>query len=78
MSNHTSFRPWTTANSAMIDFVITQPTAGTQWANGAANVVSWVKGVGDGVDAVDIEMSRLSQDGLTFVAQDGKYSLSSD
>ena len=42
--------------------------------NGATNVVTWTKGVGDGVDGVDIEMSRLSQDGLIFVARDGEWS----
>ncbi|GJE97022.1 hypothetical protein PsYK624_132320 [Phanerochaete sordida] len=51
-------------------FIIQQPTAGTQWQNGAANLVTWTKGVGDGVDGVDIEMSRLSMDGLIFVAKD--------
>ncbi|EKM52234.1 uncharacterized protein PHACADRAFT_260468 [Phanerochaete carnosa HHB-10118-sp] len=51
-------------------FIITQPAAGTQWANGAANLVTWTKGVGDGIDGVDIEMSRMSVDGLFFVAKD--------
>lgn len=37
--------------------------------NGQANRVSWTKGVGDGIVMVDVEMSRLSQDGLIFVAQ---------
>ncbi|KAI0087471.1 hypothetical protein BDY19DRAFT_889200, partial [Irpex rosettiformis] len=53
-----------------IDFRVTAPTSGTQWANGAANLVSWTKGVGDGIDAVDVEMSRLSQDGITYVAKE--------
>ncbi|KAI0683018.1 hypothetical protein BC835DRAFT_1423695 [Cytidiella melzeri] len=51
-------------------FIVTAPSAGTQWANGAANLVSWVKGVDDGVDGVDVEMSRLSQDGIIYVAKD--------
>ncbi|KAI0083104.1 hypothetical protein BDY19DRAFT_910848 [Irpex rosettiformis] len=51
-------------------FIVTAPTAGTQWANGAANLVTWTKGVGDGIFAVDIEMSRLSQDGITYVAKE--------
>ena len=55
------------------DFKILQPAAGTQWANGAANLVTWTKGVGDGIDGVDIEMSRISQDGLIFVARDGAW-----
>jgi len=51
-------------------FIITQPAAGTQWANGAANLVTWTKGLGDGIDGVDVEMSRMSMDGLFFVAKD--------
>lgn len=57
--------------TAQLDFKILQPAAGTQWANGAANLVTWTKGVGDGIDGVDIEMSRISQDGIIFVARDG-------
>lgn len=51
-------------------FMVTAPSSGTQWANGAANLVSWVKGLEDGVDGVDIEMSRLSQDGIIYIAKD--------
>jgi len=51
-------------------FIITEPTSTTVWINGAANLVSWTKGLLDGIDTFDIEMTRLSQDGLTFVARD--------
>jgi len=51
-------------------FQITQPAVGTQWQNGAANLVTWDKAVGDGIHVMDVEMSRLSQDGLIFVARD--------
>ncbi|KAJ3556159.1 hypothetical protein NM688_g2176 [Phlebia brevispora] len=50
-------------------FVVQQPSQGTQWTNGQANPVQWTKGVGDGVVMTDIEMSRISVDGLIFVAQ---------
>ena len=53
------------------DWITQQPSAGTQWTNGQAYPVSWIKGVGDGVVMVDIEMSRLSQDGLILVARNG-------
>ena len=56
----------------MTDWITQQPAAGTQWANGQANAVQWVKGVNDGVVMVDVEMSRLSQDGLIFVARNGE------
>ncbi|KAI0369542.1 hypothetical protein BV20DRAFT_946060, partial [Pilatotrama ljubarskyi] len=51
-------------------FVISQPSKGTQWSNNAVNPVSWTKGLLDGINSVDIELARLSQDGLIFVARD--------
>jgi len=51
-------------------FMISQPTVGSSWTNGEANFLSWTKGVLDDIDTFDIEMTRLSQDGLTFVAKD--------
>ena len=54
-------------------FQITSPSQGTQLQNGAANKVTWVKGLLDDVNAFDVEMSRLSVDGLILVARDGKH-----
>lgn len=54
-------------------FVINQPTSSTQWSNGAANLVSWTKGLEDGIDAFDVELARLTDDGLIFVARDGEH-----
>ncbi|KAF9074555.1 hypothetical protein BDP27DRAFT_1381083 [Rhodocollybia butyracea] len=51
-------------------FVINQPTSSTQWSNGAANLVTWTKGLEDGIDAFDVELARLTDDGLIFVARD--------
>ncbi|TCD60767.1 hypothetical protein EIP91_009536 [Steccherinum ochraceum] len=48
--------------------VINDPALGGQWSNGAANHISWTKGLLDGVDTFDIEMSRMSVDGLIYVA----------
>jgi hypothetical protein len=53
-------------------FVITEPTRSSQWENGVANPVTWTKGVNDGIVMVDVELSRLSQDGLIFVARNGE------
>jgi hypothetical protein len=50
--------------------MITQPTTSTVWVNGAANLVTWTKGLLDDINAFDVEMARLSQDGLIFVAKD--------
>jgi len=58
-------------------FIITSPSTGSQWANGSPNVLTWVKGVDDGVDAFDLEMSRLSQDGLFLIANQVPTTLSS-
>ncbi|KAI8996304.1 hypothetical protein BD414DRAFT_477470 [Trametes punicea] len=51
-------------------FVISQPGKGAQWLNGAVNPITWTKGLLDGVHSVDIELARLSQDGLIFIARD--------
>ena len=53
-------------------FVITEPPYAREWRNGQANLVTWVKGVMDGIDNFDVEISRLSEDGLTFVARNGE------
>ena len=39
--------------------------------NGLANPLSWSKGLLDGVNSVDIELARLSTDGLLKVALNG-------
>lgn len=44
----------------------------TQWVNNVSNLVSWTKGVGDGITGFDIEMTRLSEDGLTLIARNGE------
>lgn len=51
--------------------MINQPAKGATWVNNAVNPISWTKGLLDGVTAVDIELARLSEDGLIFVARDG-------
>ncbi|KAL7278792.1 hypothetical protein PYCCODRAFT_1413813 [Trametes coccinea BRFM310] len=51
-------------------FVISQPAKGNVWANNAVNPISWTKGLLDGVNSLDIELARLSEDGLIFVARD--------
>lgn len=52
-------------------FLVEEPKASTQWKNGEAAPVKWDKGVLDGVDAFDLEMARLSSDGLTYIAMNG-------
>lgn len=54
-------------------FIVTEPTINTQWKNGQNNVVTWSKGLKDGISAFDIEMSRLSSDGLTLIAKNGAH-----
>ncbi|KAJ6500339.1 hypothetical protein C8R45DRAFT_977330 [Mycena sanguinolenta] len=56
-------------SSASAYFVATAPQLNDQWANGQTRLVAWTKGVNDGVTSFDIEMSRLSTDGLTLVAK---------
>ncbi|ESK91568.1 hypothetical protein Moror_2563 [Moniliophthora roreri MCA 2997] len=51
-------------------FVITQPARGAVWQNGMANSIAWNKGVLDGTDRFDIEITRLKENGLLLVARD--------
>ncbi|KAK0200655.1 hypothetical protein DFS33DRAFT_1353974 [Desarmillaria ectypa] len=60
--------PLLVATAASAYFFVTEPTEGGQWRNGEVNVISWEKGVLDGVDSFDVEMTRLSEDGLTYIA----------
>ena len=41
--------------------------------NGATSLVTWEKGVLDGVYGFDVEMARMSQDGLMKLARNGPY-----
>ncbi|GLB44436.1 hypothetical protein LshimejAT787_1700630 [Lyophyllum shimeji] len=50
-------------------FVISEPTRDTQWTIGTPNPVRWNKGVDDGISLFDVEMARLSVEGLTLVAR---------
>ncbi|KAH9031160.1 hypothetical protein EDB85DRAFT_1891277 [Lactarius pseudohatsudake] len=51
-------------------FKVTAPTKGIEWANGQTYPVTWTKGLLDGVDFVDLELTRMSTDGLILVARD--------
>lgn len=53
------------------------PNTGTQWVNGIANPLRWSKGLLDGVNAMDVELARLSTDGLLKVALNGTFPCSS-
>ncbi|PIL25687.1 hypothetical protein GSI_11437 [Ganoderma sinense ZZ0214-1] len=61
------FLPTTLANSY---FVINTPTTGVQWSNDAVNPITWTKGLLDGVTSVDVELARMNEDGIIFVARD--------
>lgn len=56
-------------NIAYFQFI--QPTTGTEWINGQTNPVIWKKGLLDGVPTFDLELARLSEDGLILVALNG-------
>jgi hypothetical protein len=51
--------------------MVTAPSKGVQWANNQTYPVSWVKGLLDGVNYLDLELTRLSVDGLILIARDG-------
>ncbi|THG94064.1 hypothetical protein EW145_g8219, partial [Phellinidium pouzarii] len=49
-------------------FQFIQPTTGTEWVNGKTNPILWQKGLLDGVVNFDLEIARLSEDGVIFAA----------
>ena len=51
--------------------MVTEPSTTSIWQNGVPNVIKWTKGLLDNIHAVDIELARLSRDGLIFIAKDG-------
>ncbi|KAG9316212.1 hypothetical protein JVU11DRAFT_2239 [Chiua virens] len=51
-------------------FVVNQPGSSTQWANGSPFPISWSKGLLDGINTFDVEMTRASEQGLYRIAQD--------
>ncbi|KAN0130568.1 hypothetical protein V8E53_009820 [Lactarius tabidus] len=51
-------------------FMVTAPTKGVQWGNNQTYPVSWVKGLLDGVNYIDLELTRMSVDGLILIARD--------
>jgi len=55
-------------------FLIDEPGLKREWSNNAANLVSWQKGVLDGIHGFDVEMARMSTDGLMLVARNGQCS----
>lgn len=52
------------------DFQVTSPTKGVQLANGQTFPVTWTKGLLDGVNFFDLELTRMSTDGLILIARD--------
>ncbi|KZT57615.1 hypothetical protein CALCODRAFT_434006, partial [Calocera cornea HHB12733] len=51
-------------------FVITTPTKGSTWTNNATNLVQWAAAVDQvPLGIFDVELARLSTDGLLFVAR---------
>ncbi|KAF9222749.1 hypothetical protein BS17DRAFT_783332 [Gyrodon lividus] len=51
-------------------FIVNQPGASSSWATDSPYPVSWTKGLLDGIDTFDIELTRLHADGLYLVVKD--------
>lgn len=49
-------------------FVVSEPHRDSQWVNNQANLIQWQKGLLDGIGGFDVEMARLSTDGLLLIA----------
>ncbi|KAI0267572.1 hypothetical protein BGY98DRAFT_903377, partial [Russula aff. rugulosa BPL654] len=51
-------------------FQITYPTSDAEVQNGQPFPITWTKGVYDGIDIFDLELTRMSVDGLILAARD--------
>ena len=54
-------------------FIIQSPGNSSQFVNNVANVITWEKGANDGILGFDLEMTRMSVDGLFLIARNGEY-----
>ena len=54
-------------------FIIETPGNGTQLVNNVTSAITWAKGVEDGIFGFDLEMTRMSVDGLYLIARNGQY-----
>ena len=54
------------------DFQVTYPTQGAQLANGQTFSVTWTKGLLDGVNFFDLELTRMNTNGLILIARDSR------
>lgn len=54
-------------------FKVNTPSQSTAWINGQTNLLQWTKGLLDGINAMDIELARLSADGVWMIAANGAY-----
>jgi len=68
--------PFTLAQNIPTYFIITNPTKGQTWSNNATNLVQWTAAVDQVPYGVfDVELARLSTDGLLMVAMNVPISL---
>lgn len=54
-------------------FLITYPQNGSVLQNNVGIAVTWWKGLEDDIFGFDLELTRMSQDGLYLAARNGQY-----
>lgn len=52
-------------------FIINEPSKTVQWGNNITNFATWTIDAGSEVSVFDVELGRLSMDGLHFIARNG-------
>jgi len=56
---------------------VTYPTKGAQLENGQTYPITWEKGLLDGVNFFDLELTRMSSNGLILIARDSASQMAS-
>lgn len=52
-------------------FIVQSPMNNAQLVNNVTNAITWTKGANDGIFGFDLEMTRMSVDGLYLIARNG-------
>lgn len=54
-------------------FIIDEPSTSIQWGNNATNYITWTIDAGNEISVFDVELGRISVDGLHFIARNGMF-----
>jgi len=57
-------------------FVVNHPSSGEKWVNDQTNFLTWTIGATDALDVFDVQLTRMSTEGINYVARNGELGIS--